>query len=236
MTPLPSPAIFRAMQIIAPDLLADVRELPPLALVVVMLVGLCLWSAGWWAHRFWVVLGTTLAAGLMGLRLAPHFGVQPIVAGLLAAIAAGGLALALVRVAVFAGCGLGCWYLVQLLSPQWAEPVVCILTGGLLGVLFFRFWMILLTSAVGTLLASYGGLVLAESVVGLDVVQWVSANGGIVLVGFAGAVFLGIVIQYLIERARKRHQRLKEDLEELHRAQVQEFEEKRWWPRFPRAA
>ena len=74
------------------------------------------------------------------------------------------LALSLVRVAVFAGCGLSCWFAMQTFLPQFAEPLVCILTGGLLGVLFVRFWLIALTSSIGSVLMSYSGLIIAERI------------------------------------------------------------------------
>jgi len=65
-------------------------------------------------------------------------GVQPLLAGLLLAVAAGLLALALVRVIAFAAGGIAAVYGVRLLPPApWQEPLICFLGGGLLGLLLF---------------------------------------------------------------------------------------------------
>ena len=63
-----------------------------------LVVGLALWLFGWWSHRFWVVLTTTVLAGVFGLYEAAMFRTHPLVAALLLAVAAGLLALALIRV------------------------------------------------------------------------------------------------------------------------------------------
>ena len=47
-------------------------------------LGLFLWLFGWWSHRFWVVLVTTVLAGLFGLNEAPRLSANPIVLSLLA--------------------------------------------------------------------------------------------------------------------------------------------------------
>ena len=190
---------------IAPDLLNDLRELPLAGKTVITAVGFVLWAAGWWAHRFWVVLAATLGAGVLGLRYAPDFGVQPMVAGLLAAVAAGGLALSLARVALFAGCGVGCWLAVQTLMPHWSDPLICILTGGLLGVLLFRFWIIVVTSTLGAILMGYGGLVLAEPLFKFDAVAWATNKDNVISISIGVAILVGVVHQYIIERMRKRY-------------------------------
>jgi hypothetical protein len=203
------------MPLIAPDLLADMRDLPPAALGVLVAVGLLIWSSGWWTHRFWLVLATTFGAGLAGLRWGPDLGIQSVAAGLLAAIAAGCLALSLARVAVFTAYGLACWYLMQLFQPQWAIPAACILAGGLLSMVFYRLSLMLLTSGVGMLLTAYGGLVLAERFIPFDAVRWVTGSTHTVEVAYLAGVFVGVVIQYWIERSRRRYRRWQEHLEEL---------------------
>ena len=69
-------------------------------------VGLLLWLFGWWGHKFWIVLATTVVAGIAGLSSARSAGVQPFVAGLLLAVAAGLMALALARLMAFIGGGM----------------------------------------------------------------------------------------------------------------------------------
>ena len=66
-----------------------------------MVLGFFLWLLGWYGHRFWIVLFTTVIAGVVGLASARVAGVQPFVAGLLLAIAAGTLALSLSRLLGF---------------------------------------------------------------------------------------------------------------------------------------
>ena len=94
------------MQVLAPDLLELTRLLSPSVSAVAALVGLALWLFGAHSHRFWLALVMTIAAGLIGLALGREFAVQPLVAGLLLALAAGMLALALTRVALFVLGGL----------------------------------------------------------------------------------------------------------------------------------
>jgi hypothetical protein len=196
------------MHVISPDMLADLVDpangLPLPAAICLTVLGAALVLTGWRLHRFWIVLAATLGAGIAGLRLGPDYGVQPIVAGLLAAVAAGTLALSLARVAIFLGCGLGCWQLVQAILPQWAEPAVCILAGGLLGIVLFRLWVMLLTCSAGVLLLSYGGLTLAVQLLRFDAVQSLREAGGLVDVGYGVAVLVGVLIQYVLDRARRR--------------------------------
>src|SRR4051794_31182340 len=98
------------MQLFAPDILEAAHGLSLGMSITGLVVGLLLWVTGWWWHRFWIVLGCTVAAGMIGLAYASQLGhvggMKPLLAGLLMAIAAGVLALALVRVIVFAAGGL----------------------------------------------------------------------------------------------------------------------------------
>src|SRR5690348_6630154 len=146
------------MQIVAPDLLADARELSVAVTAAGTALGLALWLFGWRGHRFWVVLSATLSGGIAGLTSSSAYGVEPLVAGLLAAVAAGVLALALVRVLAFAAGGLAACVLMHALAPAWDQPLVSLLVGGLLGVFFFRLGMMAFTSSAGTLLVAYCAL------------------------------------------------------------------------------
>src|SRR5262249_52416225 len=87
----------RPMQLLAPDVLAEAQGLSVAVTVTGLVAGLLVWLYGWRWHRFWTVLGATLLAGVLGLYSAPTYGVQPLVGGLLLAVAAGALALSLVR-------------------------------------------------------------------------------------------------------------------------------------------
>lgn len=203
------------MQLIAPDILAEARGLSVAACVTGLLVGLLLWLAGWWGHRFWIVLATTLAAGIYGLYTGPELGMQRLVAGLLLAVAAGALSLSLVRVLAFAASGLAAWLVVRQVAPGWDDlqgQIICVLSGGLAGLLLFRFWMMALTSLTGTLLMVYAGLCLADQLGKLDAAAWCEQNSVLVNVGCGAVALLGFLLQFYLDRRRRR--RRHEDEEE----------------------
>ena len=56
------------MQLIAPDILAEARGLTGAMTGTIFVLGFALWLFGWRWHRFWIVAGITLAAGLLGLN------------------------------------------------------------------------------------------------------------------------------------------------------------------------
>src|SRR5205807_10628200 len=119
------------LALIAPDLLADVTQLSIGACIIGAIVGVLLWFSGWWQHRFWSALTVTAGAGLAGLQAGRTAGVQPLVAGLLAALAAGWLALELTRLLAFVATGVAACTLVQTFLASAAEPPLIFLAGGL---------------------------------------------------------------------------------------------------------
>src|SRR5260370_1036831 len=124
------------MRLLAPDVLAVTRDLPPLACGLAFLAGAFLWLFGACSHRFWLALLLTVSAGLAGLQHARDYQVQPLVAGLLAALSAGLLALALSRIALFLAGGLAGLAVAGAAGPTWNE-FVCFFAGGLAGVLLY---------------------------------------------------------------------------------------------------
>jgi hypothetical protein len=194
------------MQLIAPDLLAEAVGLSPFLCGLGIFLGLMLWLLGWRAHRFWIVLLTTVLAGVYGLSSAPHYHSQPLLSGVLLAIASGVLALALIRViAFFAGGVAGC-LLVHALAPSWGEPLVFFLLGGMLGLILFRLWTMTLTSMAGALLVAYSSLCLADRLGKLQAVPW--ADRERLLLNWACGVFAlaGVFCQFTLERRRARKQ------------------------------
>lgn len=193
------------MQLLSPEILEQTRGLSPGLCGAGIGVGLLLWITGWWAHRFWVVLGTTILAGVFGL-LSPMRGqIPPLVMGLLLAMAAGILALALVRVLAFAAGGAAAWMAVHALAPPaWHEPLVCLLAGGLVGLLLFRVWVMGLTSLAATLLVAYCGLSLADSMGKLDAVRLAQESGPLLNAAITSMAVGGLLLQFMIERRRKR--------------------------------
>ncbi len=199
------------MQLLAPDLLVDGRELSPAITGSGLALGLLLWCLGWRIHRFWIVLTATCAGGIAGLASSSAYGVQPLVAGLLAAVAAGVLALALVRVLAFAAGSLAACVLVHAVAPSWDQPLVSMLVGGLVGVFLFRLGMMLLTSAVGSLLVGYCALCLLDRLGTLNAVSWAGTNAVLLNWLCASGVVLGVLAQFLLERRRIARQRAKEE-------------------------
>jgi hypothetical protein len=201
------------MHLVIPEILAEARGLSVGLLAGGFGIGLLLWLLGWWGHRFWIVLLSTVGAGLYGLDAGPIFGLQPLVAGLFLAVTAGVLALTLVRILAYAAGGLAALMVVRALAPMWDQPLLCFLAGGLIGLLLFRLWTMALTSFAGTLLMVYAGLCLAGQLGKWEVVPWVEQQG-LLLNWLCGVVaFLGLVVQFFLERRRVR--RLREREEEL---------------------
>jgi MFS family permease len=215
------------MQLVDPDILADGCNLSVAVSATGLGLGLLLWLLGWWGHRFWIVLTTTLAAGVLGLYSGPEHGVQRLAAGLLLAVAAGAMALALVRVLAFAAGGLAAWLAVLTLAPAWEAHAVCFLAGGLVGILLFRVWTMALTSFAGALLMTHAGLCLADRMGKLDAAAWAAGHAAALNWVILGAAFLGLVVQFLLDRYRLQRQREKEEeerwLEERRRSQ------RNWW-------
>jgi hypothetical protein len=191
------------MQLLAPDILEEARQLSLGVCSAGLVTGLLLWVLGWWGHRFWTVLAATLAGGILGLSSSPE-GVQPLVTGLLLGVAAGALALNLVRALAFAAGGLACWLAVHAVAPTWNEPLLCFLIGGLVGLLLFRLWTMALTSLAGTLLMGYSSLCLLDHFAVLDAPTWAGQRTAL-LNGVCGlAASLGLLLQFFLSR-RKKH-------------------------------
>jgi hypothetical protein len=190
------------MELVAPDIVGDVKMLSAGLCGAGLAVGLALWLLGWWSHRFWVVLTITLLAGVYGLYEAPAWRVQPLLTAVLLALAAGLLGLALMRLLAFAAAGVAAVLGLQALVPTLDQPLICFLAGGLLGVLLFRFWVMALTSAAGTLLMAYAALGLAQHLCRLDAVAF-SEQHGVLLNWLCGVTaVLGLATQFVLARRR----------------------------------
>jgi hypothetical protein len=221
------------MQLLIPEVLEDVRGLSAGIAVTALVIGLLLWLFGWWGHRFWIVMAATVAAGVLGLYSAPTYQTQPWLAGLLLALAAGALALALVRLVAFAAGGLATWAVVHALAPTWNEPLLCVLLGGLVGLLLFRIWTMALTSLAGTLLMAYSGLCLASKLGNVDIVALAEQQRVLLNTGCGVLALLGLIVQFLLGR-RKRSDQSTEELrlrEYLAGSQANNS----WWNRGLRA-
>jgi hypothetical protein len=184
------------MQLIAPDILVEARGLTGAMSGTLCVLGIALWLFGWRWHRFWVVAGITLAAGLLGLNAGRAAGGTQIMAvGILLAVAAGMLALELAKVFAFVAGGCGAWLAIQWVFPQAQELWAVFLSGGLFGLLLYRLWTMLLTSLLGVLMAGHAALLLLERIVPFDALRWVTANQAAINGVVVGLTVLGILFQ-----------------------------------------
>ena len=187
------------MRLLAPDLLELTCELSPAIDGVAILVGLFLWLFGARSHRFWLSLAMTLAAGVCGLYLGGDAGVQPLVAGLLLALAAGVMALALARLVLFFAGGLAGLIIAQQGGEGW-NAFAMFLFGGLSGVLFYRVWIMVVSCLAGTLLSAYGLLSLLDRLGRLEAVELAERHGPLLNWLLALVAVVGLLIQVLLER------------------------------------
>jgi hypothetical protein len=204
------------MQLISPDILIEARGLTEAMSGTLCVLGIALWLFGWRWHRFWVVAGITLAAGLLGLNAGRAAGGTRIMAvGILLAVAAGMLALELAKVFAFVAGGCGAWLAIQWVFPQAQELWAVFLCGGLFGLLLYRLWTMLLTSLMGVLMAGHAGLLLLEPHLSFDAIKWVSGNQAAINGVVVGLTVLGILLQAIASpdegRAKKENFKEKEE-------------------------
>jgi hypothetical protein len=188
------------MSLLAPEVLKEGLALSRPLLAAALLVGVLVWLLGSWGYRFWIVLTTTTLSGIVGLHYGPDVGMQPLVGGLLLAVATGMLALSLVRVGAFVVVGAAAVWLARTVAPNWDEGVACFLGGGLLGMLLFRLWIAVLTSFVGALLMLHAGLCLAGRCGWPAAADWAERNQPLLTWSAAAATVLGVLLQFLIQR------------------------------------
>jgi hypothetical protein len=196
------------MHLVPPDILTDACELSLGLMLLTMPIGLALWLLGWRSHRFWVVMFTTVLAGVWGLHSAPSWQAPPLVAAVLMALAAGVLALALVRLIAFGGGGLSGMLLVQAILPSLHQPLLTFLVSGLLCVLLFRPCMMALTGFAGALLLTFGSLMLLNYYGLMNAPVWIEQSGTLInwvagLLAFAGCVAQFAFDRYVFRRKEK---------------------------------
>src|SRR5687768_9380123 len=184
------------MYLVAPEILEDGRGLSLDLCIAGIVIGLFLWMWGWWSYRFLLVLTTTTLAGLLGLAYGKSHGIHPMVAGLVFAGAAGYLALSLARLFAFLGGGLSACLLMAVLIPRWEEPLLCFLAGGFAGLVLVRYWMMAVTSLVGTLLTAYSTLWLLDRLNKIDAVAWTQGRLAGLNWAVLGATAVGFLIQF----------------------------------------
>lgn len=221
------------MQLIAPDLYSEVSYLSMGACLIGFFIGFGLWLTGWWQHRFWVVVSLTAAAGIYGLQSGRTAGSHPMVAGLLAALAAGCLAMELARLLAFVGGGALGSYLVRTYLPTLHEPLLAFLAGGLLAVVLFRLWMLCITALLGSLVMTYTALALLGRWTNMDgpniVAQSVGMLNGVVIVGgLVGLVAQGKFDSWRSTSGKRMKDRVLASFSEAERNALKKAGNKQW--------
>jgi hypothetical protein len=187
------------MELIVPDILADVRELSTSLSVMAILVGCVLWLAGWWSHGFWVVMGFTVLGGIWGLQNAVALRTQPLLAAIGVGLAAGVLALTVARLGAFVAGGYAGLMLMHAALPSLEQPLLGFLAGAFIGFLWFRYCMMAFTSLAGVVLVVHAALALIDKLGKFDAVNWSANNPGVLnwvcaflaVVGFGVQLFVG---------------------------------------------
>jgi hypothetical protein len=192
------------MELIVPDILADVCRLSPILPIAGVLAGLVLWVAGWWTHRFWVVLSLTVCGGIVGLQYATELHAQPLLAAVGVATAAGIIALTVIRLLAFLAGGIAGLLIAGAVIPGLDQPLLAFLLGALAGWFLLRWWMMALTSLAGVLLFGYGGLALAGRWTKVDMPAWCLVHPQLVnILAILGAL-AGFVLQLSLDWWRQR--------------------------------
>ena len=180
------------MQLILPEVLSAAHGLSFGAAGFLGLLGVLLWALGWRWHRFWIVFGMTLAAGILGMQ-AGHAagGRQVLIVGVLLAVSAGMLALEAAKLLAFVTGGVAAWVGVQSLYPAAQELWAVFLCGGLLGVVLYRLWTMLTMSLIGVLISSHAWLILIQETAKPNLVEWVQTqapalNGVVIALALIG--------------------------------------------------
>lgn len=211
------------MHLIAPEVLTEAHGLSPVLSGIGVALGLLVWLCGWRWHRFWVVVAVTLIGGLIGLQAGKSSGGHILAMGVLLAVSAGLLALELARVFAFLAAGSAVWMASSAIFPNGQELWVGFLIGGLLGVMLYRFWTMLLTSFVGVILCWHSLLCLLERFIAFDAAGFAAANARVLTGAGLAVTALGVVGQSWLERwYQRRKKRRKLEAEERIREEERE--------------
>ncbi|HLJ97605.1 MAG TPA: hypothetical protein VKU02_30875 [Gemmataceae bacterium] len=215
------------MQIVLPEILEEVCGFSPLISGCAFVLGVLLWLLGWRGHRFWIVLIATIVAGVLGLSFGPIYTTQPMLVGLLLAVSAGAVALALVRLIAFAAGSAAAVLAVHFLAPQWQQPILAALAGGLFGLVLFRLWTMALTSTAGTVVLTYSTLCLLNRFAKVDVVALAERQRLALNAVCGGVALLGLIGQLVLDRRRPRRRAA----EHSEKAPPPPPAQRRWWSR-----
>jgi len=126
---------------------------------------------------------------------------------------------------------------VQWVLPQAQELWAVFLSGGLLGLMLYRVWTMVLTSLLGTLVAGHAALLLLQPVFHFDAVVWSTANAAALNGSAVGLLILGILLQVVAspdDEAKPAEEPVAEEPEPV----ILEVKPRPWWKKLlgPRKA
>ena len=156
-----------------------------------------------------------------------------IAAGILFAVSAGMLAMDLSRLFAFGVAGSTLWMVSQQVLPNFREPLIVFLIGGIVGILLYRLQIRLLTSFVGTLIAAHSVLLIVEAASNeqFEPGPWAAANSLGLDIAVVGLTLLGIAVQgqfevWLDGAANRKRSRLMNYLTDAEREQLKHLPQK----------
>jgi len=181
--------------VISPDVLAEAKGLSYGATGFCLLVGGLLWAFGWRWHKFWIAFSITLIAGLLALSFGRAAGTQALVVAVLVALVGGVLSMELAKITAFITGGVASWLGAQAVVPQAQELWAVFLCGGLVGVLLHRFWTMLATSLIGTLLVGHSVVLLLDAFNILKMGEFTTKNPAALNGWAVASTLLGVAVQ-----------------------------------------
>ncbi len=227
--------LYMTGALVSADVLEAGQGLSVAMLGTLTVVGMALWCCGWRWHRFWMMLGMGLLVGGVCWRwLTPLVAAPPLVFTAMAALCGAWLGVELVRLGVFVAGGVIAMGGVQHLVPGAHELWLAFVIGGLVALLLFRWWVMLLTAAAGTWLMLHAGLLLTQSLLAVEVIPWIREQS----LGWSLAAgvlsLIGLAVQIGLDRWERRQTEATEPAELTHVSLIVPVAESRpasWWQR-----
>jgi hypothetical protein len=182
------------------EIMEEVRQLSPGALWTGVGIAVVFLLFGYQLYKFWIVLGSTVASGFIGLNQGPIWGVHPVVGAVMAGLAGGILSLSLFRLFAFLSGGAALALVTGLVTPGPGELLVLFVVGGLIALLLERLWMALASSFLGAWLLGYALLGLLDRGQKIDALKWIEENHNLLPVLVGTGTLLGAGAQYWIYR------------------------------------
>ncbi len=193
------------MVLVNADVLEAGQGLSVAMLATLTVTGAALWCCGWRWHRLWMRLAAGLIVGSICWRwLTPLVAAPPLVFTAMAALCGAWLGVELVRLGVFVAGGMLTAAGVQHLVPGAHDLWLAFVIGGLVALLLFRWWVMLLTAVGGALLMLHAGLLLTQSLLMVEVIPWIREQSWGWSVAAGVLIVLGLAVQIGLDRWERR--------------------------------